>query len=233
MNAPFDPIEDRRAIVDPRAIGDALHGASATKAAKILTKALEDGRGEIARRLQAEPHRGRTAAHSTAYLHVQLVRLAYEYVTGDSAPELAIVGLGGTGRGEMAPFSDLDLMFLTRAKPSRDVEQAVEAVLYLLWDMQLKVGHSVRSIDELMTLARKDMTVRTAFLEARLLWGSEDIFEQAHQRFRAKVVAGSAAEFVAAKLAEGLQVCRDGLHKLRKQLTVMTTPKRGNSDAQK
>ncbi|MGI8706378.1 MAG: [protein-PII] uridylyltransferase [Sphingomicrobium sp.] len=202
MNAPFDPISDQRAIIDPRKLGDQLSGADTGKAGQILAKALERGRKEIAERLRAQPDRGRTAARSTAYLQAQLVRLAYEYVTGDTPPELAIVGLGGTGRGEMAPYSDLDLMFLTRVKPSQDIEKTVEAVLYLLWDLQLKVGHSLRSTDELVKLARKDMTVRTAFLEARLLWGSERVFEDARQRFRTKIVAGSAAEFVAAKLAE-------------------------------
>ena len=202
MNAPFDPIEDRRAIIDPRSLGDQLHAADRAKAAAILVRALDHGRKEIARRLQARPDRGRSAAHSTAYLHVQLVRLAYEYVAGEDDPDLAIVGLGGTGRGEMAPYSDLDLMFLTRSRPSGEIEKIVESMLYLLWDLQLKVGHSLRSADELVRLAKKDMTIRTAFLESRLLWGREVIFEEAWKRFRSKVVSGTGAEFVAAKLAE-------------------------------
>jgi [protein-PII] uridylyltransferase len=202
VNAPFDPILDRRAIIDPRKLHDALSGADTAKAGRILTKALDRGRAEIAKRLRADPGRGRRAARSTAYLEIQLVRIAYEYVTGDTPPELAIVGLGGTGRGEMAPFSDLDLMFLTRDPPSADVERVVEALLYLLWDLKLKVGHSIRSIDELIKIARSDMTTRTAFLEARLLWGSEDVFETANKRFRSKIVAGTAAQYVAAKLKE-------------------------------
>jgi [protein-PII] uridylyltransferase len=202
MNAPFDPIEDRRAIIDPRSLGDQLHAADRAKAAAIFVRALDHGRKEIARRLQARPDRGRSAAHSTAYLHVQLVRLAYEYVAGEDDPDLAIVGLGGTGRGEMAPYSDLDLMFLTRSRPSGEIEKIVESMLYLLWDLQLKVGHSLRSADELVRLAKKDMTIRTAFLESRLLWGREVIFEEAWKRFRSKVVSGTGAEFVAAKLAE-------------------------------
>ena len=90
-----------------------MTGTGREEAAQILCEALEQGRAEIARRLIADPARGRSAARATAYLHSQLLRLAYEHVTGDSPPELAIVGLGGTGRGEMAPFSDLDVMFLT------------------------------------------------------------------------------------------------------------------------
>ena len=202
MNAPFDPVEDRRAIIDPRSLGDSIYGKSQAVAARVLGTALNQGRKEIAKRLRTHPGRGRAAAASTAYLHIQIVRLAYEHVTGDSAPELAIVGLGGTGRGEMAPFSDLDLMFLTRSAPGAEVRAVIEQVLYLLWDLKLKVGHSVRSLDELVTLAKSDMTVRTAFLESRLLWGDEDLFDEAWRRFRTKVVAGSAAQYVSAKLAE-------------------------------
>jgi [protein-PII] uridylyltransferase len=202
VNAPFEPVDDRRAIIDPRKLGDQIRGASSAKAAKVLLSGLERGRTEIEKRLRAHPGRGRAAARSTAYLHAQIVRLAFEYVTGDAPPEVAIVGLGGTGRGEMAPYSDLDLMFLTSGKPSAEIDKTVQSVLYLLWDLQLKVGHSLRSIDELITLTRTDMTVRTAFLEARLLWGTEEIFEAAWKRFRSKIVTGSGDEFVAAKLAE-------------------------------
>lgn len=202
MNAPFDPIDDQRAIIDPRAVGDRLSGVEAPEASRILLNSLERGRTEIAKRFRAKPARGRSAAHSTAFLHAQLVRLVFEYVCGDCPAEMAIVGLGGTGRGEMAPYSDIDLMFLTAGKPSRESEKTVEAILYLLWDLQLKVGHSLRSASDLIKLARSDMTVRTAFLESRLLCGSEDVFEQAARRFRTKIVSGSAADFVAAKLAE-------------------------------
>jgi [protein-PII] uridylyltransferase len=204
----FDNVPDRRAIVDRRGIGDALAAIPPRSdrnrlAAKILRGALDLGRAEVARRLAVDPDRGRAAARATAYLHDQLVRLAYDFVTGAHFSEpMAIVGLGGTGRGEMAPFSDLDLMFLTAAKPSRNQEDVIQAVLHLLWDLKLKVGNSSRSIAELLALARSDMTVRTAFLEARLIWGEQAIFDQAMKRFRAKIVAGTAAEFVAAKLAE-------------------------------
>src|SRR5205823_8317714 len=150
---------------------------------------------------------GRAAAQATAFLHDQLVRLAYDFVTErvldrPLGGELALVGLGGTGRGEMAPFSDLDLMFLTAKAPTADVERASEAILHLLWDLKLKVGHSVRSAGQLNALAKKDMTIRTAFLEARWLWGDDKLFDAAMRRFRKDVVAGTAAEFVSAKLAE-------------------------------
>ena len=201
----FESLPDKRAIIDRRGIGDALAALPAGPdrngfAAKLLRGALEQGRAEVARRLAVEPDRGRAAARATAYLHDQLVRLAYDFVTaGDPPGPMALVALGGTGRGEMAPFSDLDLMFLTGAKASPAQEEAVQAFLHLLWDLKLKVGHSIRSVDELIALTKTDMTVRTAFLEARLVWGEQAIFDQAMQRFRAKIVNGTAAEFVAAK----------------------------------
>ena len=197
-------IDNPRAIVDRRAIAAQIDGAAPKAVSSTLAKVLAQGRSEIARRLAEEAGAGRAAARATAFLHDQLVRLAFDHVTetmpgGDA---VAVVGLGGTGRGEMAPFSDLDLMFLTAKTPTGEEERIAAAVLHLLWDLKLKVGHSVRSIPQLIALSRKDMTVRTAFLEARLLTGEDKLFDAAMARFRKQVVAGSAAEFVSAKLAE-------------------------------
>jgi [protein-PII] uridylyltransferase len=211
----FPDIDDRRAIIDRRALADRLRelgGKTASSdATAILSLALERARAEIAKRLEDQPGNGRAAARATAFLHDQVVRLSFDFVTervsDDPARGLALVGLGGTGRGEMAPFSDLDLMFLTVKAPTSAQESVAEAVLHLLWDLKLKVGHSVRSTPQLIALARKDMSVRTAFLEARWLWGEEKTFDVAMVRFRKEVVAGTAAEFVAAKLAE-----RDARH---------------------
>ncbi len=207
----FHEIENQRALIDRRAIADRLSTLKPGKklsgeALNVLRGTLEYGRAEIAKRLTLEPGNGRAAARATAFLHDQLVRLTYDFVTervlDEPAEAVSLVGLGGTGRGEMAPFSDLDLMFLTDKAPTAIQERAAEAMLHLLWDLKLKVGHSVRSVPQLMAFAKKDMTVRTAFLEARWLWGDEKLFDSAMRRFRKEVVAGTAAEFVAAKLAE-------------------------------
>jgi [protein-PII] uridylyltransferase len=207
----FLDIDNRRAIIDRRAVADrlaALRGGKklAAEAATILREALDRGRADVAQRLEQEPGNGRAAARATAFLHDQLVRLSHDFVCErllDHAVDgLSLVGLGGTGRGEMAPFSDLDLMFLTAKAPSPDQQRAAEAILHLLWDLKLKVGHSVRSAAQLIALAKADMTVRTAFLEARWLWGDERLFDVAMHRFRKDVVAGTASAFVAAKLAE-------------------------------
>src|SRR5436189_671207 len=201
----------QRAILDRRALSDRIHPLPPGKrlnreVTDLLRTDLFQGRDEIARRLAAQPGDGRAAAQATAFLHDQIVRLAFDFVMGrvldTPTVGVALVGLGGTGRGEMAPGSDLDLMVLTNKAPGSHEEQAAEAILHLLWDLKIKVGHSVRSTGQLIALARKDMTVRTAFLEARWLWGDSALFDFAMQRFRKQVVAGTDAEFVAAKLAE-------------------------------
>ena len=204
-------VENPRAILDRRAVADRLSALRDGKslnaeAAAILRGALEYGRAEIAKRLTVEPGNGRAAAQATAFLHDQLVRVAYDFACLQALDRMptsaALVGLGGTGRGEMAPFSDLDLMFLTAKAPAAEQERAAEATLHLLWDLNLKIGHSVRSVSQLIALAKKDMTIRTAFLEGRWLWGDGAPFDLGLGRFRKEVVAGTAAEFVAAKLAE-------------------------------
>jgi len=206
-----DALPEQRAIIDRRALADRLRALSPGKkqrgeAAALLRGALEYGRAEIAKRLVDEPGNGPAIAQATAFLHDQLVRLSYDFVTEriiDCPPgSLALVGLGGTGRGEMAPFSDVDLMFLTAKGATAQQERTAEAMLHLLWDLKLKVGHSVRSIPQLIAMAKKDMTIRTAFLEARWLWGDEKLFDLAVAKFRKDVVTGTAAEYVAAKLAE-------------------------------
>ena len=207
----FAAIDDRRAIIDRRAVADQLASLRTRKkltseATTILRAALEHGRAEVVRRLEHEPGNGRAAARATAFLHDQLVRLAYDFicerVIDEPVDDLSLIGLGGTGRGEMAPYSDLDLMFLTGKAAMPAQERTAEIVLHLLWDLKLKVGHSVRSTSQLIALAKKDMTIRTAFLEARWLWGDEKLFDAAMRRVRKEVVSGTAAEFVSAKLAE-------------------------------
>ena len=211
LPARFELVEDRRAITDRRALSERIaafpKGAKAEIAA-VLAEALESGRAEVARRLADEPARGRRAAASYAFLADQLVRLAFDSAASHlvsqaatSAP-VSLVGLGGTGRGEMAPFSDVDLLFLVADPTDEGAKALVEATLYLLWDLGWKVGHAVRGSDELIELAKTDITIRTAFLEARWIWGDEQLFDICAARFRKEIVAASGAEFVAAKLAE-------------------------------
>ena len=119
-----------------------------------------------------------------------------------SLSDLAIVAVGGYGRGLLAPGSDVDLLFLLPGTSDSGQRKTVETMLYVLWDLKQKVGHSTRSLDECLRQARADMTIRTSLLEARLLDGSDTLFDRFRVRFDKEIVAKSASDFVSAKLAE-------------------------------
>ena len=103
--------------------------------------------------------------------HETIIEKLYRAPNPTRGEQLCIVAVGGYGRGELAPSSDIDLLFLLPYKLTPHTEQVVETILYLLWDMRLKVGHSTRSIQECMHQAKADMTIRTAILESRFKTG--------------------------------------------------------------
>lgn len=119
-----------------------------------------------------------------------------------SGEDLSVAAVGGYGRGLMAPGSDVDILFILPYKKTAWGETIVETLLYLMWDMGLKVGHATRSVEECMAQARADMTIRTAMLEARYLTGNQSLFETFAIRFKQDVMIGSSPAFVAAKLLE-------------------------------
>src|SRR5687768_5439864 len=133
----IDGVPEQRSIIDRRALAASIDQGGNVSA--VLAEGLAAGRAEIARRLAEEPGHGRQAARAIAFLHDQLVRLAFDHAS-ESVPgadgEVVLVGLGGTGRGEMAPSSDVDLMFLTEEAPTAEHERIAEAVLHLLWDLK-------------------------------------------------------------------------------------------------
>src|SRR6201994_4993435 len=105
---------------------------------------------------------------------------------------MAIVATGGYGRGVLAAGSDIDLLFLLPYKQTAWGESIAEAILYSLWDTGLKVGHATRSVDECIRQAKADMTIRTAILEARFLFGDRKLFDELVARFDKQVAQGSA-----------------------------------------
>ncbi|MDI1282040.1 MAG: [protein-PII] uridylyltransferase [Brevundimonas sp.] len=118
------------------------------------------------------------------------------------AERLALIAVGGYGRGVLAPFSDLDLLFLRPWKTTPRTESVGEFILYVLWDLGLKVGQSTRSVDDCLALARSDMTVRTALLEARPLAGDRALTDSFIDTFRTQVARADPRPFIAAKLDE-------------------------------
>lgn len=194
--------------------------------AQRLKRVLQEGRQRAEEILLADG-RGRDCAERLSQLMDAIIGLAFEFATGilyrspnpSSSERMAIVAVGGYGRGTLAPGSDIDLLFLLPYKQTAWGESAAEAILYALWDMGLKVGHATRSVDECIRQARADMTIRTTVLEARLIAGDETLFNELNARFDHDIVQGTAAEFVAAKLAE-----RDERHKRAGQSRYLVEP---------
>jgi [protein-PII] uridylyltransferase len=215
-------VPNRRAIIDRRTLAEKLHAlegdnnaALRQAAVELLRSAMDAGIAEITRRLMANPSRGTIIAESNAFLYDQLLRLIYDFTVQrlysssnpSAAERLCLIAVGGYGRSEMAPFSDLDIGFLTPYKQTPWGEQVIESILYTLWDLGLKVGHSSRSLDDMVRMAKSDLTIRTALLEARFIWGDEVLYDEATRRFYKEVVSGTARLFTTEKLAE-----RDARH---------------------
>ena len=128
---------------------------------------------------------------------------------GESGIAMALVALGGYGRGELNPFSDIDVMLLhhqgTR-KISPHLEEMVQQVLYPLWDSGFKVGHSTRSIKDAIAQANRDMRTKTAMLESRFLAGDAELAQEFRDQFRSKCVDGHEREYVEMRMQD--QVAR-------------------------
>lgn len=113
---------------------------------------------------------------------------------------LAIVALGGYGRGERSPHSDIDIMFLHRPIPRSAIEKIAGTILQILWDVGFQVGHSTRTVDDCVAIGRRDLTVRTSLMEARFLTGSRALFDQFRLRYQRKVIYHRPDLFAKAKI---------------------------------
>jgi len=166
---------------------------------------LEHFREEL-KRGHREGEDGTTVVQAiTAMTDVLVVRLFTAlsddfHISGKS--ELALVAVGGYGRGELNPYSDLDLMFLYKGKDSKPVEEVANRLLYFLWDLRLDVGYSVRTIQDCVEMANGDVTVKTALLDARLLTGSAGLFQEMKKVMVAQVLAKRSDAFIGEKIDE-------------------------------
>lgn len=200
----FDRAFDKAAdsCADARAIRDA--------AVKLLLEARKSGNEAIAEAFAASPFAARKVVRSYAYLTDCIVTNVYQIALRRLHPQqsptegerIALLAVGGYGRGEMAPQSDVDLLFLTPYKITPWAESLIESMLYMLWDLRLKVGHSSRTIKDCVRLGREDYTIRTALLEHRFLCGHAPLGEGLRQTLRDDLFSNTAADFVEAKLAE-------------------------------
>jgi len=181
---------------------------------KLYKDALTKGYDEVERRFM-EDQNGALAVAGNSFLVDQLLRVVYDiaatYLYPAANPTksefLCVVAVGGYGRGELAPQSDVDLLFLYDYKLSPRVEQLVEEMLYTLWDIGLKLGQSTRSIDDCIRLSKQDDTICTSILEARYIWGEKPLYTELRKKFTKQVVEGNDRRFLESKLQE-----RDNRH---------------------
>lgn len=185
------------------------------EALQLIKTGFLDARLAVRTELEAGKLTGQQAAHALSSVQDSFIQVLYDFATKHfyyaqnptASEHLAIVATGGYGRGELAPSSDIDLLFLRPYKETSWGESVVEFILYMLWDLGLKVGHASRSLPETMRLAKQDVTVRTALIEARYITGDRKLFDELRKQFRAEATAAAGLDFVKAKLAE-----RDARH---------------------
>ena len=177
---------------------------------ELLKEALAEGR-QVARLALERGTSGVETATLLCGIQDVIIKVLYDYTTSFpyrastevKGEKLGIVAVGGYGRGLLAPGSDVDLLFLLPYKQTPWGESVVEYMLYILWDLGLKVGHASRTVDECVKHAIEDMTIRTTLIDARYLWGDEDLFRDLMERFETDVVEGTdSLEFIDAKLKE-------------------------------
>jgi len=205
----FDPAAVRReltAFAQERALrGDELRAAVLQYHKKLVSSAHRQAEEQL-----YEHGSGTRCAQALSHFQDELLQAIYDFTIAHvyrspnptEGEKLAVVAVGGYGRGTLAPYSDIDLLFLHPHKLTAWAESVIEYLLYLLWDLGFKVGHATRHVDHCIRLARSDYTIRTSILEARFLWGERTLFNTLSKRFNREVVARTVDDFIETKLEE-------------------------------
>ncbi|TKB12233.1 [protein-PII] uridylyltransferase [Desulforhopalus sp. IMCC35007] len=120
----------------------------------------------------------------------------FHSISVDGVEDVALVALGGYGRREFFPSSDIDLMILYRPKVKKQISKISDSVLYPLWDTGLDVGHGVRTVAESIVHAKEEYFFLVALLDARLICGSKDLFDELVAQYRKKYIDGHRERFV-------------------------------------
>ena len=130
------------------------------------------------------------------------VRQGEEKVALAGSQHCCLVALGGYGRRELAPYSDVDLMFLFESEAGDAAAALSREVLHHLWDLGFQVGHSVRTIRDCLELAPTDLAIKTSLMEARYLAGSAELFQQFQRRYLGRIVTRGIESFIEKKIEE-------------------------------
>ncbi|THD85849.1 [protein-PII] uridylyltransferase [Aliigemmobacter aestuarii] len=205
-------------LIDPEGIVAAIAadpGGEAGKPSRAiavahLAAAKIEANARLSTLFSAHPAEGRALTRAQAAMTDGLViaalavatRLLHPLPNPTEAERIAVLAVGGYGRAEMAPHSDVDLLFLTPWKVTPWAESVIESLLYILWDLKLKVGHSTRTVKDCVRLGREDITIRTALLEHRFIAGDMGLARELDKRLWDDLFRNTGPEFIEAKLAE-------------------------------
>jgi [protein-PII] uridylyltransferase len=170
-------------------------------ACAVLKEAYAHGRETIQKRFHVL-QKGGVAIAEYAYLIDSIVQVLYGLALAQyPAADVAVVAVGGYGRSELFPYSDIDLLFLHRKKQDA-CSALVQWMLYGLWDIGLTLGQAMRTVPETIDAAGEDVTVRTTLLDARQICGNAALYGEFSSAFEQSIESHSAADFVEAKLKE-------------------------------
>jgi [protein-PII] uridylyltransferase len=195
-------------------VTDSLTAAADAKTARAFAvRELQSAKAQCTAALEREfcatPRQARALISAQAALTDALVKATlaaalrlHPLANPTEAERIAVLGVGGYGRAEMAPHSDVDLLFLTPWKITPWAESVIETMLYMLWDLKLKVGHASRTVKDCLRLGREDVTIRTALLEHRFICGHAPLAAELGDRLWGDLFKNSGPEFIEAKLAE-------------------------------
>jgi [protein-PII] uridylyltransferase len=162
-------------LCDPARLDVAL--GTAEPALLLLRNILKDGTQALHRHFEEGMSADQLVYGRCCLIDLLLQRI-WAHVLGEDAERLGLVAVGGYGRGELLPHSDIDLLLLLPQAETPEQAARIESFLMLLWDIGLEVGHSVRTVNDCVTQGERDITVATNLVEARLLAGSTELFEQ-------------------------------------------------------
>ncbi|MFM7442935.1 MAG: [protein-PII] uridylyltransferase [Tabrizicola sp.] len=209
--APY-PVPDAKALAARVLAGLNPNDDGKTGRARVVRE-LQAAKAETAAAFEAEfrrsPREARALISAQAALTDVLVEVTlaaamrlHPIANPTDAERIAVLGVGGYGRAEMAPQSDVDLLFLSPWKITPWAESVIETMLYMLWDLKLKVGHSSRTVKDCLRLGREDVTIRTALLEHRFICGHQPLAAELGDKLWGELFKNSGTEFIEAKLAE-------------------------------
>ena len=180
------------------------------KAISELKNLKNQGIETVTNKLKSDPYLAPLSLSAYTFVNDTIVKSTVKFVLEKMFPlvsptkgeSISVIAVGGYGRAEMAPYSDVDLLFLTPYKQTAWGENVIESILYILWDLGLKVGHSVRNVEESLRLARSDITIRTALLENRFISGEVELAQELNRRLWKEVFENTGSEFISGKLDE-------------------------------